>query len=538
MSLRPYQIEARDAVYRSWGDQRSSLLVMATGTGKTYAAGEILRGRAAAGRVLWLAHRSELLDQARETLEERIGLPCELERAEDRATVLGSTLFSELPVVVASVQTLKGKRLRRWPAHAFATIVVDEAHHAAARGYREILAHFAGAKVLGLTATPDRGDGIGLGGVFDVVAYEYDIRRAIREGNLAPIVARSVECADLDLSDIKTVAGDLAQGELERAMRADAVLHQIAGPLVSESSGRPTIVFTAGVEQAHALVEVLAGYMDPRRVQAIDGTMPAELRKERIAAYRAGALTTLVNCMILTEGFDAPETSCIALARPTKSRALCTQMIGRGTRLFDGKSDCLVLDFVGNCGRHTLVTPLDVLAGREIPPDVRKRAADMAASMPAEEALAKAEQEALDRARRDEERRLREAKIRAEVAYRATNVDPFGITGITGVADDAGGVPASPAQITFLEKLGYVADRGAAHPTRTQASAMIESLKKRRAANLCTFKQARILGKNGLPTDLSFPDARAAIDAIVENGWRCPDWLRSKYAGGAEDAAE
>src|SRR5690606_38168609 len=224
---------------------------------------------------------------------------------------------------------------------------------------REILSHFHDAKVLGLTATPDRGDGVGLGAVFDVVAYEYGIRKAIDDGYLVNIVQKSIVCADLDLSDVKTVAGDLAQGELEQRLKLDAVLHQIAGPLVREAGNRPTIVFTAGVGQAHALVDVMAGYAPVGRTVAIDGSTPAELRAERLDAFRRGDVQFLVNCAVLTEGFDAPETACVAMARPTKSRALYAQCVGRGTRLAPGKTDCLVLDFRGNAGRHRLVTPLD-----------------------------------------------------------------------------------------------------------------------------------------------------------------------------------
>lgn len=527
MSMRPYQIEARDAVYRTWEDHRSTLLVLPTGTGKTYTAGEILRERAQHGRILWLAHRSELLDQATETLEQRIALGCELEKAEARASTVGGLFGSS--VVVASVQTLRGRRLKRWPTDSFRTIVVDEAHHAAAKGYREILAHFSDAKILGLTATPDRGDGIGLGAIFDAVAYQYDIRRAIREGYLCPIVQKTVECADLDISDVRTVAGDLAQGELEKRLQLDAVLHQIAGPLVREAGERPTIVFTVGVAQAHALVDVLAGYTSAGRAAAIDGTTPAEIRAERLAAYRAGEVQFLVNCAVLTEGFDAPQTACVAMARPTKSRALYAQCLGRGLRIAPGKADCLVLDFAGNAGKHRLVTPLDVLSGSPLPPEVEERAKELAADgKPSEEALAQAEAEAVERERRAEERRRREAKIKAEVAYRAKQVDPFGI--VSGES----GPRATDGQMRYLEAIGV--DVSKHQPSRREASHLIDTVKDRRQKGLCTYKQAKLLAKHGLSPDLSFDAAREAIDAIAANRWRCPDWVRAKFSDVAEAA--
>lgn len=531
MTMRPYQIAARDAVHASWREHRSVLLVMATGTGKTVSAGEILRERASEGRILWLAHRSELLDQADETLSKRISLLCELEKAEARASTLGG-LFGAT-VVVASVQTLRGKRLARWPRDAFRTIVVDEAHHAAARGYREILGHFEDAKVLGLTATPDRGDGVGLGAIFDVCAFEYDIRTAIKEGYLCPIVQKSIECADLDLSDVKTVAGDLAQGELEKRLKLDAVLHQIAGPLVREAGDRPTIVFTAGVEQAHALVDVLAGYTDASNAAAIDGTTVAPVRASRLAAFREGRLRFLINCAVLTEGFDAPETACVAMARPTKSRSLYAQCIGRGLRPSANKTDCLVLDFRGNAGRHRLVSPVDVLAGRPLPEDVEKRAKELAAGgKPSEEALAQAEREAIEREQRLEEKRRREAKLKADVAYRAQQIDPFGIVG------NGTGPRATDGQLNYLLSLGV--ELGQHKPSRAEASKLLDTLKERRRKNLCSYKQAKLLVKHGLSPDLTFEQARSAIDAIAANRWQCTPEMRLRFQPTTEvhDAAE
>jgi superfamily II DNA or RNA helicase len=527
--MRPYQQAARDAVYAKWNDHRSVLLVLPTGTGKTYTAGEILRERAKAGRILWLAHRSELLDQACDTLRDRIGLGCELEKAESRANVYGG-LFGGEPVVVASVQTLRGKRLERWPAESFATVVIDEAHHAAARGYRDIAAHFRSAKLLGLTATPDRGDGVGLGSVFDVCAYEYEIRTAIREGYLCPILQKQIECASLDISDVKTVAGDLAQGELEKRLKMDEVLHQIAAPLVREAGTRPTIVFTAGVAQAHALVDVLAGYAPVGRAQAIDGTTPNEVRAERIAAFRSGEVQFLINCAVLTEGFDAPETGCVAMARPTKSRSLYAQCIGRGLRPHPSKTDCLVLDFSGNAGKHRLVTPLDVLAGRPLPEDIERRAKELVdKGRPTDEALAQAEQEAIERERRADERRRREAKIKAEIAYRAQQIDPFGIVG----KDD--GPRATVGQINYLRALKI--DLGKHVPSKGEANRLIDTIKDRRRRGLCTYNQAKVLAKHGLSPDLTFDDARVALDAIAQNHWRCPDAIRARFARAESDAA-
>lgn len=553
MGLRAYQREAKAAVLEAWEEHRAVLLVLPTGAGKTYTAGEILRERAREGRILWIAHRSELLEQAARTLSQRIGLECEVEQASSRATV-GGDLFGATPCVVGSVQTLKGRRLQRWPDTEFATVVVDEAHRTAAKTYRAILGHFGGARVLGLTATPDRGDGVGLGSVYDTCAYTYELRAAIEDGYLVPLVQRTIECADLDLSDVKTVAGDLQQGELERRMKIDAVLHQVAAPLVREAGERKTIVFCAGVEQAHALVDVLAGYVDPDAVAAVDGGTPTELRAERFDRFANGDLQFLVNVGVATEGFDAPAASCVAVARPTKSRGLYAQMIGRGSRTLPGTidgiedaeerraaiaasaaPDCLVLDFVGNAGRHRLVSPLDILAGKPIPPEVEQRARELTEQgQPSQEALDQAEREAVERERRAEERRRREMRIRAEVAYRKQQVDPFAADVYRGET----GPRATPGQLGYLKKLGFTLDKT---PSRREASQAIDTAKDRRRRGLCTIKQAKLLASKGLPVDVSFSDAKTLIDGLARHGWKTTpemvSWAHERDQG-SDRAAE
>ena len=522
--LRPYQLEAIHACNEAWEEHRSILLVMATGTGKTFTASRLVADRADKGRILWLAHRGELLDQAAETLTERVGLQCNVEKAELRAP-REMDLWGARPVVVASVPSLRGRRLDQWDPTSFATIVVDEAHHAPAKTYRKILDRFEGAKVLGLTATPDRGDGTGMHTVFDKCAYEYDIRRGIREGYLCSIQQQAVHCADLDISDVTTVAGDLNQGQLEQALIDGGVLHQTAAPLVELAGRRQTLVFTAGVAQAHALADVIAGYLgNPDLVKALDGSTPHELRRKYIGDFRTGRIQYLLNCAVLTEGFDAPETSCVAVARPTKSRALYAQMIGRGTRIADGKADCLILDFTGNSGRHRLITPLDVLAGKPLEPDLLSDALGACAEgKPSEQALAEAEQRQREREEAAAEARRRAQKIRAQVAYSTRAVDPFNFLGVE--RSGAGG-PATDKQVRFLRNMGVEI---AGQAGRFEASKMIDRLQRRRAKGLCSYKQARLLAKHGLPDDLTFAEAREAIDAIAGNNWRAPRWLFDRF---------
>lgn len=521
MSLRPYQIEARDAVHASWREHRSVLLVMATGTGKTVTAGEILRERAHEGRILWLAHRSELLDQATATLEKRIGLSCELEKAQSRARC--GSLF-DASVVVGSVPTLRGERLREWAPDSFATIVYDEAHHAVARGARAILSHFSVAKVLGMTATADRGDGVGLGAVFDKTAFEYPIRQAIQEGYLCPIVQGSEEVADLDLSDVATVAGDLDRVELERRLMLDEGSYKIAVPLIRRAEERPTIVFTAGVKQSEELARVIGEQLGATdQAVHVDGQTPSEIRAERVTDFIAGRVQYLVNCAVFVEGFNAPKTACIAMARPTKSRALYAQKIGRGTRLAEGKADCLVIDFVGNAGRHRLVSALDVLAGRPIPPDVERAARQLAAEgMPSEEALSKAEADAVERERVREERRLREkARLRVDVASTFTPIDPFRAVCERDGFTARPGPRATDPQMDALRREGYRGSR----PSRAEASRAL-------ARRSCSQPQARFLASKGVdPAGVTKEEASKLFVQIKANRWKAPPWMLEEYGG-------
>lgn len=524
MTLRPYQREAVDGVLRQWEEHQSTLLVMPTGTGKTRVFSEVLALRSVHGRALVLAHRDELLTQAARAMHRDAGLSVEVEQAQSFASVHGGLLGGS-DVVVASVQTLHKKRRQRWPKDAFATVVVDEAHHAAAKSYRDILRHFETAKILGVTATPDRGDGVGLRAVFASVAFEYEIRQAIRDKWLSPIVQRAIYCADLDLSDVKSTRGDLSEADLQQALSVDKVLHQIAGPLVQEAGDRPTVVFTAGVQQAHALAGVLSGYVGESKVGVVDGAMPKRERQEALDAYQQGRTQFMVNVGVLTEGFDAPHTACVAMARPTKSRALYAQMLGRGTRLAPGKDNCLVLDFVGNAGRHALVSAGDVLAGRPLPGEIKKAVErkQREEGMDLDAAIEAAEEEAR---RRLEEERLRRMRrhVRAEVTYAKKEIDPFGIfDGIGG----GNGPRATDKQLDLLRKWGVNVEKT---PSRREASQMIDRLAERRKRGICSYKQAALLAKYGLPTDVGFKEASDLITIIKQNGWTVPAAVRRRYA--------
>ncbi len=519
-TLRPYQVEALAAISTAWETRDRTMLVLATGLGKTTVFTEVLRRRRdqLGGRALVLAHRLELLDQAAARLGQA-GLSAELESGGSRA--VKHELLGGANVVVATMQTMRGKRLEEWRRDSFDTVIVDEAHHAVSAGYRAILDWFNKAKILGVTATPDRGDGIALGGVIDHLSYEYGLRRGIEEGYLAPLRVMSVDMPFIDMSKVRTTkqehGRDLSAEDLGNAMKGKAELHKVAIPIARDAGDRKTLVFVPTVEIAHALAEVLSAYVGASKVASLDGTSDKGDRAEVLKAYQRGDVQFLVNCALFTEGFDAPETSCVAIARPTKSRALYTQMVGRGTRLAPGKTDCLILDLAPENARHSLVSPVDLLDGDPLPDDLAaaaKKAAmaggDLLKLLAGAEEVAKKREAArkLDRER---------AHVVAEAAYRKRFRDPFAELGIDGQVGEDRGPRATTSMLEALEKCGI---KLPVVPSRREASRMFEEIRRRRTSGLCTLKQSRLLQDKGLRGDLPFAEARNAIDALASNGWK------------------
>ncbi len=521
-TLRPYQVAAVDSVRERYvaGDRRT-LVVLATGLGKTRIAAELFR-RAVnhSGKpCLFVAHRRELLTQARAEFE-AFGLDAQIEQAGARAR-------RDAHVVVASVQTLKGARLERWLRDHFGLIGIDEAHHATAVGYQAVLERFAGklgeplhagaAHVFGLTATPDRLDGAALGKVFQSVAYRYEIREGIRGGYLAPIRALRVQLESVDLDGVRVTAGDFQQGQLSGAMTSEAALHGVCKPLLDLAGDRPTLLFAVDVAHAHALAEVLNGYR-PGCARAIDGSAPADLRSRTVRDFKAGAFQFLVNVALYTEGFNAPKTACVALARPTKSRGLATQCIGRGTRTAPGKTDCLVLHFTAATSKHRLVGPADVLAGRELPAD---ELGMLEAILDGDPQLAL--DDALDLAAAGSEEARARAKVLAVAKYQAEEVDPFLGAELAQIPRSAtwGVESATAAQRLELAKAGL--DDLPEALSRDDAYRILAAVERRKAAGLCSVKQARRLKHIGVGAGFArfrFDDASRVMAMLRERGPR------------------
>lgn len=522
-TLRLYQQTAVDAIESGWLDARRQLLVMPTGTGKTQVFITVAERARGQGRTLILAHREELLDQARDRIATWTSLDVAIEKAEQRA----DGLFGQhADVVVASVQTMV-RRLHRYPKDAFALVVVDEAHHAPADSYQAIVNHFD-ARLLGVTATPDRLDRKSLKGTFDAVPYVYEIGDAIRDGWLVPIRQKVVQIKTMDLGFVRTTAGDLNAGDLELAMFKPEILHGIARATVESAGDRRTLIFTPTVGYAKALAEAMVAKwgVPPGRILALSGDDDTAERRAGVAAFRRGDVQYMANCALFTEGFDVPEVALVAVARPTKSRGLYTQMVGRGTRTVAGKRDLLVLDFVGNAERHSLVNVMDILGGGT-DDEIKERAKLKIAKGETDdvlEALRQAREELADFYRRQA---LEAAKRAAEAHIEYKEVDPFrricSILKIRPAAGRMGGVESTEEQLELLRQHKVHLDMpDVRRLDRGQASEILAKIRERPRIGLCTYKMARTLIKFGFDPDVPYERASEIIGLLRQYNWQRP----------------
>ena len=517
LQMRPYQQAAREAIHAEWNDgRRRTLLVLPTGTGKTIVFAAVTEDQVRSGsRVLVLAHRGELLEQAADKIKRSTGLASAVEKAEQ------TCLDSWCRVVVGSVQSLqRPARLEQFPADYFGTIIIDEAHHAITDGYQRVLEHFPGANVLGVTATPDRGDMRNLGEVFDSLAYEYKLTQAIREGYLCPILAQTIPL-QLDISQVALSGGDFAVGGLGTAL--DPYLEQIAAEMQTACAGRKTVVFLPLIKTSRKFRDIL----NSKGFRAAEVNGQSEDRAEILSDFSNGKYNVLCNSMLLTEGWDCPSVDCIVVLRPTKVRSLYSQMVGRGTRLSPetGKKDLLLLDFLWLTERHELCRPADIICeNREVS---RKMTENLAQAGCPEDIEQAAEQASADVVAQREEAL---AKQLAEMRRRKKKlVDPLQYEMSIQAEDLTGYVPSfgwemgppSEKQTAALEKFGILPD---AVESAGKAQMLLDRLNKRRGAGLTTPKQIRCLEKYGFQHvgTWQFSDAKYMIDRIAANGWRVP----------------
>lgn len=514
MELRPYQIEAKQAVLEEYGKgRRSTLLVLPTGTGKTVVFSSVLDEQLkTGGRGLILAHREELLAQAQDKLFQTTGRSSALEKGDSTAANGGEQ------VVVASVQTLcRPERLLRFGKEGFTDIVVDEAHHCVSESYQRILHYFDRARVLGVTATPDRGDHRNLGGIFESKAFEYPISSAIRDGYLCPITARMIPIEIKIEGDSR--AGDYKAEDIGKAL--DPYLESIADEMARNLEGRKTVVFLPLVKTAVRFSEML----NERGISSaeIDGESPD--RERILSDFNDNRYQVLCNSMLLTEGWDQPDVSCIVVLRPTKVRALYCQMVGRGTRICPGKKDLLLLDFLYLTERHDLCTPASILCPDEVVGEEMNKLLRTGEAFDITEAKAEAERRAVQE---------REASLAAVLETMRKkpkrSVDPIQFAMSICAEDLAYYSPVfawehdlpTVNQIRFLERAGI---SSGSVTCKGQASLIIDRLMKRSSAGLSTPRQIRVLEKYGYTGVGTWTKAQAsdAIDTLARNGWRCAE---------------
>ncbi|MBP2583003.1 superfamily II DNA or RNA helicase [Streptomyces sp. PvR006] len=479
---RPYQREAIAALRQGWAAGPNRLaVVLPTGAGKTVVFSNLISEclpQMNGQRALVIAHREELIEQAAAKVRAvrpdlRVGI-VKAERDEHH----------DVDVIVASVQTLAVEK-RRQAIRDIGLVIVDECHHAAARTYMDVLDHFGawrGIPVAGFTATLTRTDG-GLAEVWQDVAYTLDILDMISDGHLCDVRGKRITVDTLDLDKVRTRGGDLVDGQLGRALEDSGALDAIAAAYVDHAPDRPGVVFTPTVATAQAAAESLrsAGIT----AAPVWGDMGRDERRETLAQYTAGDVQVLTNCMVLTEGFDAPHTSCIVVARPTKSPGLYVQMVGRGLRPAPGKTDALLLDVMGSATRHKLASMVDLTARELAPAEEGKSLREVA-----EEAAVAAE------------RRQLAARVEAE------EINLFGSSAVRWLRTPAGVwfIRVANDQVLFLARVpetrlyrmrrwttagGIDAPRDDAARPLAEALAWLEQQAKRSASSALVAREAR-----------------------------------------------
>lgn len=520
--LRPYQKEASAKIFQEWlhGVKRT-LLVLPTGCGKTVVFSDVVKRSTSDGsRALILAHRQELLDQAAEKLMNAFGIRSVLENAEH------SSLGSSEPVTVGSIQSLaQPKRLEQFPRDYFKTIVVDEAHHCLSESYKRVLDHFD-ANVLGVTATPDRGDKRSLGQYFETEAFEYPMRSAIRDGYLVPIKAQMIPL-QLDIENVKISNGDFQVGDIGEAL--EPYLAEIAKEMANYCKGRKTVVFLPLISTSQKFRQMLenVGF----RAAEVNGT--SKDREEILADFETGKYEVLCNSMLLTEGWDCPSVDCIVILRPTKVRALYQQMVGRGMRLNPGKDHLLLLDFLWMTARHDLCNPSSLVCkSAEVAAQMDKNL--QADDQPHDilEAEEQAEKDVIAERERSLARQLEEQR-----RMKRKLVDPLQYSISIGAEDLADYEPTyawemeppTEKQLAALEKWGIFAQDV---QNKGFACMLMDRLVQRREEGLATPKQIRCLERYGFRNvgKWLFETAQKMIGRLAVRNWVLPyDFNAGEY---------
>lgn len=551
MKLRSYQEAARAAVHQEWKENQSTLVELPTGGGKTRLASSIILDRQPS-RSLFICHRAELVWQAAEHIKKVTSLTVGIEMGEYKTS--GENLFGNSQVVVATVQTLCSGgdgmgRISKFSPDDFETVIADECHHSTSQSWRRVIEYFLTnpkCKLLGITATPDRADEESLGQLFQTVAYDYEILDAIRDGWLVPIEQMMVNVEELDLSSIRTTAGDLNGSDLEAVMLQEKPLHKIASSTIDIIGSKRGLGFASSVQHAMQLSEIFNRHR-PGFSNFVCGKTDKEERKKIVSDFAAGKVQWLWNCGVFTEGFDDSGVEVIAMARPTKSRSLYAQMAGRSTRPLESiahklndtsisalrrgmiarsvKPNCLILDFVGNSGRHKLMTTADILGGN-VSDEAVQAAVNFAkhAGRPIKMAdqLEEEEKKIQESKKRKLEDAARKVRLTAKSKYTTTTIDPFDILQIKPIAPK-GWHKGKELSLKIKEILKNHMGINPDEIEYAQGMQLVKEQFRRWDLKLCTVKQAAKLKMKGYDvTDMTFENASKAFEELKNNGWHKP----------------
>lgn len=537
MKNRAYQDSAVEGVFAQWETVSATLGVAATGSGKTNIFCDVIRRRMP-GRALILAHRKELVSQAVHRLA-AFGLEAEIEQGD---LVASTSLWNSSPVIVATPQTLYSNnfaRLKRFKPEEFSTVICDEAHHySGAPAFEAVVRHFKqnpNLKLLGVTATPDRTDNIAMAKIFDSVAFDIEITDLIELGYLVEVDQRMAKIESLDFSECRKTAGDLNGADLARVMEFERTLLGMADATLATVGDKRTVVFAASVKQAERFAEIFNRHKTGS-ADCVFGHTPPDRRDEILKHFSDGTLQICANVGVLCEGYDNPGIEAVVMARGTLSRSLYAQQAGRGTRPLQGiiesvliddpaarraaiaasaKPSLLILDFVGNSGRHKLISSADILGGKvsEQAREMARRRIEKKGAGNMLDELALAEKELKEKQEAD-----RRNGLTAKAKFNLTYVDPF--DAFTKRAEKWKGFqqthPLTEKQRRILCKNGYNPDDYEPH----EGQAIITKLFR------ASDKQIKVLVRAGYPSadvqNIQKWEAAKLITALAATGWRRP----------------
>ena len=534
MQLRPYQQEALTAIINEWERVNSTLLVLPTGCGKTIVFAKIAEKQVFDGkRVLILAHRGELLEQASDKIYRSCHLLCATEKAEK------TCLDKPNRVVVGSVQSMANlKRLSKFDTNYFDTIIIDEAHHAVSKSYQKILQHFPNAKILGVTATPDRAEdanqkkeNYALRGVFESCAYEYSLHQAINDGYLCSIKTETIPLK-IDLSRVHISAGDFKENEIADVL--EPYLEQIADKIIEKCEDRKTVVFLPLIRTAQTFRDIL----NQRGFPAEEINGESVNRGEILEKFEAGKYKVLCNSMLLTEGWDCPSVNCVVILRPTKVRALYSQMVGRGTRLCDGKENLLLLDFLWHSTRHNLCHPADIFTND---PEKAQRMTDKISTSEEAQDLLDIEKEVEEEIEEENSGGKTEADAReeslaktiAENAYKQGKMldgldYDLSFDRIFDSYEEVDDSPPTERQKEILLKNGFDPEKQSID--RNLAFQIISLIIERSRKGLASAKQLKMLKQKGFQhvERWTYQQAGEIMKILAENHWKIPQSIDPK----------